>query len=96
MQPQGQMQVLMNTIDYHLNPQAALDAPRWQWVGGKSIEVEPAVPAEIVEGLRAKGHDVVVNPNSIAYGRGQIIWRSDEGVLMGATEPRADGVVAAW
>ena len=96
MQPQGQMQVLMNTIDYHLNPQAALDAPRWQWVGGKRIEVEPAVPSEIVEGLRAKGHDVVVNPNIISYGRGQIIWRNDEGVLMGATEPRADGVVAAW
>ncbi len=96
MQPQGQMQVLMNTIDYHLNPQAALDAPRWQWVGGKTIEVEPAVGEKIIAGLKARGHDVVVNSDIMAYGRGQIIWRSEDGVLMGATEPRADGTVAAW
>lgn len=96
MQPQGQLQVVMNTIDYQLNPQAALDAPRWQWVGGKQIEVEPSVPAAIREGLLARGHEIIVNDNHIAYGRGQIIWRNEEGVLMGATEPRADGTVAAW
>ena len=96
MQPQGQMQVLMNTIDYHLNPQAALDAPRWQWIGGKSVEVEPSVPEHIITALKERGHDIIVNPNIISYGRGQIIWRNEEGVLMGATEPRADGVVAAW
>lgn len=96
MQPQGQMQVLMNTIDYHLNPQAALDAPRWQWTGAKTIEVEPSVPQAIIDGLRAKGHRIIVNPNVMEYGRGQIIWRNEEGTLMGATEPRADGVVAAW
>lgn len=57
----GQLQVsLLNTIDYHLNPQAALDAPRWQWMGGKIIEVEPEMPQDIVYGLRLRGHDVVV------------------------------------
>lgn len=96
MQPQGQMQVLMNTIDYHLNPQAALDAPRWQWVGGRRIEVEPSVPDHIIDGLRTKGHEIIINRNAISYGRGQIIWRNDDGVLAGATEPRADGVVAVW
>lgn len=96
MQPQGQMQILMNTIDYHLNPQAALDAPRWQWIGAKTIEVEPSMPQIVIDGLRAKGHRIIVNPNIMAYGRGQIIWRNEEGTLMGATEPRADGTVAAW
>ena len=33
---------------------------------------------------------------SVLFGRGQIIWRNEEGVLCGASEPRADGVVAAW
>ena len=96
MQPQGQLQVLMNTIDFHLNPQSALDTPRWQWVGGKRIEVEPTMPQVIIDGLRAKGHDIIINDKLEDYGRGQIIWRGDADVLMGATEPRADGVVAAW
>ncbi len=96
MQPQGQLQVLLNTIDYHLNPQAALDAPRWQWIGGKTIEVEPEMPQEVIDGLRARGHDIVVKGDIQTYGRGQIIWRSEAGVLAGGTEPRADGTVAAW
>ena len=41
MQPQGQVQAVTNLIDFHMNPQAALDAPRWQWTGGNSVEVEP-------------------------------------------------------
>lgn len=96
MQPQGQLQVLLNTIDYHLNPQAALDAPRWQWVGGKTIEVEPDMPQDVIDGLRARGHDIIVKGDIQTYGRGQIIWRSEAGVLVGGTEPRTDGAVAAW
>lgn len=96
MQPQGQFQVLVNTIDYHLNPQAALDAPRWQWVGGKTIEMERAFPTAVVEELRRRGHDVVVKDDIQTYGRGQIIWRDEQGTLIGGTEPRADGGVAAW
>ena len=76
MQPQGQLQVLLNTIDYHLNPQAALDAPRWQWIGGKTIEVEPEMPQEVIDGLRVRGHDIVVKGDIQTYGRGQIIWLS--------------------
>lgn len=96
MQPQGQLQVLLNSIDYHLNPQAALDAPRWQWVGGKTIEVEPEIGQDIIDGLRARGHDIVVKKDIQTYGRGQIIWRNEEGTLAGGTEPRADGAAAAW
>lgn len=96
MQPQGHVQVLTNTIDFMMNPQAALDAPRWQWTNDKRIEVESSVPKNIVEGLRKMGHEVVVTKDFSGFGRGQIIWRQDKGVLVGATEPRADGTVAAW
>lgn len=97
MQPQGHVQVIMNTIDFRLNPQAALDAPRWQWMEGKKVLVEHAFPNPLARELAEKGHDVSVALDSGAFGRGQIIWRDPEsGVLIGGTEPRTDGTVAAW
>lgn len=96
MQPQGHVQVVMNTVDFNMNPQEALDAPRWQWVGEKNIEVERAFPFSVTEELLRKGHYIKVLPETISFGRGQIIWKNEEGVLAGGTEPRTDGTVAAW
>ncbi len=96
MQPQGHVQVVMNTVDFHMNPQQALDAPRWQWTGEKNIQVERSFPYAVTEELVRRGHNLSVLPESITFGRGQIIWRDENGVLAGATEPRADGTVAAW
>lgn len=97
MQPQGHVQVAMNMIDFGLNPQAALDAPRWQWIKKMNFKVEPGIPEETVDALKAKGHDIVVDSNTYAFGRGQIICRNPEtGVLTGGTDSRSDGVVAAW
>jgi len=97
MQPQGHLQVVMNTIDFGMDPQAALDAPRWQWIKDRTVLVEPSVPAAIVEALRAKGHDVRIETDLAQFGRGQIIWRDPQsGVLCGGTEPRCDGQIAAW
>jgi len=96
MQPQGHMQVIMNTIDFNLNPQQALDAPRWQWIEGRCVEVESHFPNHIVDQLIRKGHEVKVQINTSSFGRGQIIWRTDEGTLCGGTESRTDGAVVAW
>ncbi|WP_240415378.1 gamma-glutamyltransferase family protein [Paenibacillus periandrae] len=96
-QPQAHVQLVMNTIDFHLNPQAALDAPRWRWVKEKVIEVEPQFPDHIAQALARRGHIVQRALDSGMFGRGQIIWRdTTSGVLAGGTEPRADGEVAAW
>ena len=97
MQPQGHVQVIMNTIDFTLNPQMALDAPRFQWLEGKKIEVEKNFPTHIAKELAMRGHDVKVALQSGSFGRGQIIWRDpDSGVLAGATESRCDGSVAVY
>lgn len=96
MQPQGHLQVVMNTIDFGLNPQAALDAPRWQWTEGKTILVEQAFPNSIAAQLARRGHNIQVNLDSGLFGRGQIIWRDPEtGVLSGGTEGRTDGHIAS-
>ena len=96
MQPQGQMQVLCNVLDFGMNPQAALDAPRFQWTEGMKYEMEDDFPPEVIQALREKGHDIELFKDRMSFGRGQIIWKTDEVVLAGATEPRADGTVAAW
>ncbi len=97
MQPQGQLQVLTNLIDFHMNPQEALDAPRWQWVKGKKIQVESDINKEIVEGLRKKGHEVTVMDDFANMGKGQIILKNTENdSYVCATEKRCDGYVATW
>ena len=97
MQPQAHVQVLMNTIDFALNPQMALDAPRWQWIDSKIVELERNFPGHIAESLAARGHDIRIALNSGTFGRGQIIWRNkDTGVLSGGTESRTDGAVVAF
>jgi gamma-glutamyltranspeptidase/glutathione hydrolase len=96
MQPQGHVQVVSNLVDFHMNPQEALDAPRWQWIKDKNVEVEPTVSLHIVNDLIKKGHDVKIQPNQNSFGRGQMILRTEEGTLIGGTESRTDGQVAVW
>lgn len=96
MQPQGHVQVINNMIDFHMNPQEALDAPRWMWSGDKNVTLEHGCGQSTADTLARKGHNITISTNSINFGRGQIIIRNDDGTLCGATEPRTDGTVAAW
>ncbi|OYT91670.1 MAG: gamma-glutamyltransferase [Burkholderiales bacterium PBB3] len=96
MQPQGHVQMVMNTVDFGLNPQAALDAPRWEWEVANRVNIERTMPEHLYHGLARLGHDVTWSNNRLAFGRGQIIWRNADGVLCGGTEPRTDGAIAAW
>lgn len=96
MQPQGHVQVLMNLIDFGLNPQEALDAPRWQWIREKEVELEPSFPSETAEKLIERGHQIRYASDCLSFGRGELILRGEDGVLCGASEPRAGGTVAAW
>ncbi len=96
MQPQGHLQVIMNTLDFGMNPQDALDAWRWMWVKDKTVAVEPDFPLELSRALEERGHDIKRMDDVTDFGRGQIIWRDEAGVLAGGTEPRTDGTIAAW
>lgn len=96
MQPQGHVQVVMNTVDFHLNPQMALDAPRWQWMKGRTISVEPSFSNQIAQQLAARGHDISVALESSGFGRGQMIVRLDNGILVGGTESRTDSNIACY
>ncbi|OWZ85006.1 gamma-glutamyltransferase [Natranaerobius trueperi] len=97
MQPQGHLQVVMNTIDFGMNPQAALDAPRWQWTEGKKVSLEQNFSSNIAKSLNRRGHDINLSLESDSFGRGQIIFRDPKsGVLFGGTEPRTDSTIASY
>ena len=96
MQPQGHVQMMVNTIDFGMNPQSSLDAPRWQCMSGTGIELESFAGEEIARDLSDRGHDVKMLFHYGSMGRGQIIWRLESGVLCGGTEPRADGTICVW
>jgi gamma-glutamyltranspeptidase/glutathione hydrolase len=96
MQPQAHLQVLSGLIDFNLNPQAALDAPRWQWAEGKKILLEQGFPHHIAAALGRRGHQVSYELNEGSFGRGQIILRAPGGGYVAGTEARADGYIAVW
>jgi gamma-glutamyltranspeptidase/glutathione hydrolase len=94
MQPQGHLQVVVNLADYGMNPQAALDAPRWRFVDGKTVLLEQSVSRDLAIALAERGHDIQAGVEGINFGRGQMILRRN-GVLVAASEPRADGLALA-
>jgi gamma-glutamyltranspeptidase/glutathione hydrolase len=96
MQPQGHVQVVSNLVDFGLNPQQALDAPRWQWKAGRSFLVESGFNAETTRALARRGHEVSVSLETPLFGRGQIILCQENGVLVGAAEGRTDSAIACW
>ena len=94
MHQQGHVQVVMNYVDFALDPQQALDALRWQWMRDGSVTVESRFDPETARALRRLGHDVRVDLNTASFGRGQMIVRQDQGVLVGGTESRTDSNIA--
>lgn len=96
MQPQGHVQMIVNTIDYGMDPQTSLDQPRWQWDKERIVLLEPAVDPAILDELRQRGHEAEVRDNLGLFGRGQIIWRLSSGALIGGSDHRADGQAAGY
>ena len=104
-QPQCNLQVLTNLIDFAMDPQAAVEAPRWWSFPGTDpatvnremeLRVEAEMPEDTVRGLEALGHRVVRRRPGVYDGKVQVIIRDPQrGVLMGASDPRGDGHAAA-
>jgi len=100
MQPQGHLQTMVRMVDYHQNPQAACDAPRWRYNAGLEINVEAGMNPATVQGLAALGHQMEVIQDSYQdFGAGQFIWRlgdpGSEGYVA-ASDPRRDGLAAGF
>lgn len=97
MQAQGHVQMMLRILRYKQNPQAAADAPRWRLEGGKRVSVECSFDPETVKALQALGHDISVQTlnGMFAFGGAQMILRTSDGYV-GGTDPRKDGLIAAF
>jgi gamma-glutamyltranspeptidase / glutathione hydrolase len=97
MQPQGHVQVLSALVDHGLDPQSALDLPRFcidvETAGGR-VALEDGIPANVFSELEKMGHPVyaVSGYDRSLFGRGQVILHDPEsGVFCAGSDPRADG-----
>jgi gamma-glutamyltranspeptidase/glutathione hydrolase len=93
-QPMGHAHVVANMVDYGMDVQQAIDAPRVFFEGEASL-VERGVPAAAVAGLKQRGHDVQVRPAPWGGGQAVVIdW--ERGVLIGGSDPRKDGCALGY
>jgi gamma-glutamyltranspeptidase/glutathione hydrolase len=93
-QPMGHGQFVTNIVDYGMDVQAAIDAPRAFFVGERTV-VERGLPRVSADGLSARGHDVAIAPSP--WGGAQAIridW--ERGVLIGGSDPRKDGCALGY
>jgi gamma-glutamyltranspeptidase/glutathione hydrolase len=93
MQPQGHVQVLLNLIEFGMDPQEAIDAARFRHLSGRQIAVEN-LNAEVARALANLGHELQV-PNGIAFGGAQAILKLKRGWAAGS-DPRKDGMAAGY
>ena len=94
-QSQAHAQFIANLVDYKMNIQAALEAPRFtkRTFEGCDVQMENRFSAKVREELTAKGHKIqVMGPFSSVVGGGQAVMRDfTTGVNYGASDPRKDG-----
>ena len=98
MQAQGHVQVALNCIDFGMNVQEALEAPRCRIMGGREVALERAVPQTVRDELGFMGHELwPLGAQNVSYGGGQAILIDHErGVLQGGSDHRKDGCAMGY
>jgi len=86
------VQIIVNVIDHGLNVAEAENAPRaHDQLYPDELRIERGISADTIKLLEARGHKVVVRE---AMGSANTIFRTPDGVLMGASDPRQRGTLA--
>jgi len=98
MQPQGHVQFLINLIDFGMNLQEAVDAPRARHLKDMEVHLEDGIPEETAAALAGKGHQIIRKFSPVnQVGGGQAIYLDHaENVLLGASDRRKDGCAVGY
>jgi gamma-glutamyltranspeptidase/glutathione hydrolase len=95
-QPQGHVQVLTNFIDMGMNLQQAIEAPRYRYLSGKRVIFEDAMTEPVIKSLIEKGHQRASQTGASMGGGQAIMIDPASGTLMGASDPRKDGMALGY
>jgi gamma-glutamyltranspeptidase / glutathione hydrolase len=94
-QAQAHAQFVSNIVDYQMNIQAALEAPRFtkHTFAGCDVDIEDRIPANVRAALESRGHQIkLFGSFSAQVGGGQAVRRDfSKGLNFGASDPRKDG-----
>jgi gamma-glutamyltranspeptidase/glutathione hydrolase len=90
MQPQGHVQLVLQTRLFGRDPQAACDAPRWYVAPDGRVALEPELEATLGPSLRARGHSLLAAPPTLLFGGAQVIYKLDSFYCAGS-DSRKDG-----
>ena len=93
MQPQGHVQVLLNMIEFGMDPQEAIDAARFRHRSGLRVAIENVTPG-LRSALEALGHEIAPWEDT-AFGGGQLVMRLERG-WAGASDARKDGLAIGY
>ncbi len=88
MQPQGHVQLVLNMLEFGMDPQKAVDAARFRHRGGLNVSIENVTPMLEIA-LESMGHRIGGNP---AFGGAQVVIRLPGGGYAGASDARKDGL----
>ena len=92
-QPNGHARFVSNMIDFGMDAQTAIDAPR-AFADAGALRVENGYSAQVKQQLNDMGHTVIDPPTAI--GGAQAINIRPNGVLEGASDPRKDGCALGY
>ncbi|MCL6458276.1 MAG: gamma-glutamyltransferase [Gorillibacterium sp.] len=102
-QPQTQIALFTRMIDYDMDPQQAIEAPRWVWgrtwgdQPAQLLRVESRIPIDVQHALAQAGHQVhVVKAFDGAVGHAGAIRINEQGMRSGGFDPRSDGAAIGW
>lgn len=103
-QPQSNVQILHNLLDHNMDPQAAIEAPRWSHMPGtpprselpEALSLEEGFSRELISALKAKGHKIKL-VGRWSFGAAQVIVRDPTaGAWLGGADPRREGYAIGW
>jgi gamma-glutamyltranspeptidase/glutathione hydrolase len=92
MQAQGHVQLVHGLVDLGLDPQRALDAPRFRVEAGRDVRLEPGLAGEL-DALRLLGHEASVAADEHCFGVGQCVLVEGD-ALVGGSDGRGDGAAS--